>query len=409
MARVYRIAMVAACPFPTSQGSQVLIRQLAETLAARRHAVHLVTYHLGEPAAAAPAGVQLHRAPAVPGYRKLGSGPAWGKLWLDLLLLLTLWRVVRREAVDVIHAHNYEALLIGWLVGRLTGVPVVYHSHNVMAAELPTYFRSAWARRAAAGLARLLDRELPRRAQACLALSPEAVEFYAAHGVAAERLWLVPPGIEFGEPPAGAAEAARLRHGLGAGPLVIYTGNLDQYQRVAALVRGFERVRAAAPAAQLVIASHGSAGDYQAVLAEAGPAPGVRFVRSASFEETRALLLAAEVAVCPRMACFGFPIKLLNYMAAGKAVVAARGSAKGLRHLENGYVAEDDEALMAGVVQLLEQPAMAARLGAAARLTVETRFHWGHAAREIERCYASLTGERAEPALAEGRLGRANF
>ena len=108
------------------------------------------------------------------------------------------------------------------------------------------------------------------------------------------------------------------------------------------------------------------------------------------------------------MACFGFPIKLLNYMAAGKAVVAARGAAKGLRHLENGYVAEDDEALMAGVTYLLGRPEVAARLGAAARLTEETRYHWGHAAREIERCYAGLMSERGEPARAEGRLGRAN-
>ena len=40
----YRIAVVAACPFPSLRGSQVLIRELAEGLAHAGHAVHVVTY-----------------------------------------------------------------------------------------------------------------------------------------------------------------------------------------------------------------------------------------------------------------------------------------------------------------------------------------------------------------------------
>ncbi len=44
------------------------------------------------------------------------------------------------------HAHNYEAALIGLAAGRLAGVPVIYHSHNALAEELPTYFRGAHAR-----------------------------------------------------------------------------------------------------------------------------------------------------------------------------------------------------------------------------------------------------------------------
>jgi glycosyltransferase involved in cell wall biosynthesis len=397
--------MAAACPFPTSQGSQVLIRQLAEALAARGHAVHLVTYHLGE-AAAPPPGVQVRRIPNVPGYRKIGSGPAWGKVLLDFLLLLTLWRVVRREAIDVIHAHNYEALLVSWIVGRLTGRPVVYHSHNVMAAELPTYFRQAWARRLAAWLAWALDHGLPRAADVCIALSPEAVAFYRACGVRDERLRLIPPGIDFDHAEAPDPPLIRARYQLGGDPLVIYTGNLDQYQRLGALLRSFRRVRAARPEAQLVIVSHSPVACYHALLAEAGPRSGVRFIHSRSFAETRALLMAADLAVCPRAACFGFPIKLLNYMAAGKAIVVAQGSAKGIRHLENGYVAADDEgALAAGVLHLLQHPELAARLGAAARASIEGRFQWTRVVNEIERCYDALTLSAVEPMVAEGRVG----
>jgi glycosyltransferase involved in cell wall biosynthesis len=401
----YRVAMVGACPFPTSQGSQVLIRQLSEALAAHGHSVHIVSYHLGEAAPPPMPAVRVHRIPRVPGYRKIGSGPAWGKLLLDPLLLLTLARVVRRERIDIIHAHNYEALLVSWLVGRATGRPVVYHSHNIMAAELPTYFSNAPSRRLAGWLARLLDTQLPRRANLSIALSPDAVPFFRSWGVPKERIRLIPPGIDFEDPADCDPALVRQQHNLDDGPLAIYTGNLDQYQRLGLLLRSFQRVRVALPTSQLLIASHSPSAQYRALIERVGPSPGVKFVHCHDFGETQALLASADVAICPRVACFGFPIKLLNYMAAGKAVVVAQGSAKGIRHLENGYVVSDGEqALAEGVIHMLRDPVLGRRLGAAARATVEGRFRWTHVVREIERCYDDLTSKATEPILIDGPL-----
>lgn len=398
MARSYRVAMVGACPFPTAQGSQVLIRQLSEALLRQGHTVHLVTYHLGETGVPLSPDLRIHRISHIPGYRKIGSGPAWGKLLLDPLLLLRLIEVVRREAIEVIHAHNYEALLVGWLVGRLTGRPVIYHSHNIMAAELPTYFSRGWSRRLAGWLAFLLDSQLPRRADACIALSSEAVPFFRDHGVPEERIRLIPPGIDFEQADETDPAAVRHQYELPFGPLAIYAGNLDQYQHVEQLLRSFGRVRAVVPQARLIIASHSPAAQYQTLLGQVGETPGVSFVHCHNFAEMQALLTAADVAICPRIACFGFPIKLLNYMAAGKAVVVAQGSAKGVRHLENGYVvAEGEAALAEGIVAVLQNPDLAQRLGAAARSTIEGRFRWPYVVHEIERCYEQLTEGVREP------------
>ena len=401
----YRIAMVGACPFPTSQGSQVLIRQLSEALLGRGHAVHVVTYHFGESSLRLPPGLQLHRILPVPGYRKIGSGPAWGKVLLDLLLLWLLLWVVLRQKIEIIHAHNYEALLVGWLVGWLTGRPVVYHSHNIMAAELPAYFRRRWAKRLAGYLAYLLDRHLPRRADACVALSSEAVTFFRDCGVPEGRIRLIPPGIAFDPQPAVTSAQVVKQTDLEAGPMVIYTGNLDQYQRLETLLCAFQSVRQVVPAAQLVIASHSPAAQYESLLRWTGDCGGLRFIHTPSFAHMQALLLAADVAVCPRVACFGFPIKLLNYMAAGKAIVVAQGSAKGIRHLDNGYIVPDDEAgLAAGIIHLLQNPALTRQLGAAARVTVEGRFQWRHVVREVVRCYDDLTNSQRDRRMVEGRL-----
>ena len=145
MDRRRRVALVAACAFPTLQGSQLLVRRLAQGLRARGHEVVVVTY--AEGLEGALAGVPVYRAPALLGCHARGSGPHPSKLVLDAALFASLWRVLRREHIELVHAHNYEGALIGLAAGKLAGVPVIYHSHNALAEELPTYFRHPLARR----------------------------------------------------------------------------------------------------------------------------------------------------------------------------------------------------------------------------------------------------------------------
>jgi glycosyltransferase involved in cell wall biosynthesis len=69
----------------------------------------------------------------------------------------------------------------------------------------------------------------------------------------------------------------------------------------------------------------------------------------------------------PREKCAGFPIKLLNYMAAGKPIVAMRGTAKILREGKNGLVADTWEELGEKIVMLLRNKELSKGLGEAGR------------------------------------------
>src|SRR6185503_20735307 len=98
-----RVAMVAACEFPALRGSQVLVRDLATDLHDLGHEVHLVTYSGGERLdGACWTSAQSDEVPAV---RRAMAG----RLSRNLRLGLDLYRLVRRQRIDVIHAHNYEA------------------------------------------------------------------------------------------------------------------------------------------------------------------------------------------------------------------------------------------------------------------------------------------------------------
>ena len=108
--RPHRVAMVAACPYPVPQGSQVLLRDTALALHDRGHDVHLVVYGYG--IGENHTGLPIHRCRHVPGARKTAAGPSLAKPVLDVALAATLRRVVRTHHLDVVHAHNYEGLLV---------------------------------------------------------------------------------------------------------------------------------------------------------------------------------------------------------------------------------------------------------------------------------------------------------
>jgi glycosyltransferase involved in cell wall biosynthesis len=356
-----RVALVIAGPYPAFRGSQVLVSHLALGLRQRGHTVRLVTYGPD---------------------RGVRPGPRPTRLALDVLLTARLWRAARRQRIEIIHAHNYEAAIAGLLVGRALGRPVVYHGHSALAAELPLYVSSAAARRCMLLLGRLLDTQVPRRADGCIAVSDELGARLREAGVAADALACIEPALAPAELEPTSDEAA-------ADGVVCYAGNLDGYQNLDFLLRSFALVRAAEPEARLVLVSHPDAHRHADRLAAAGPGAGVEIVLAASYDEVRAHLRRAAVAVCPRAERSGFPMKLLTYLAMGKAVVACTGSAKRLVDGVTARVVPDDD--VAGfadaIVSLLRDPAARGWLGRAARRSVEDGAAWKHAMDRIESVY----------------------
>ena len=383
--RALTIAMVAACPFPARRGTPVRIQRLAEGLAALGHRVHVVTYHQGtgdvDPA------LVVHRTPFVPFSRSLSPGPTYSKLaLLDPLLTLALSGVLRRHPVDVIHAHHFEGLLVASAARRGARIPIVFDAHTLLTSELQYY--DLWLPdRAKRAIARLLDRRLPRRADHVATVTARIRDKLLALGaVPEERVTVVPNGVEFElfDLPDGAVRGDHA-------PTLIFTGNLAAYQGIELLLAAFQKVRERRPEVRLTIVSDTPFARYAPMARALGVADGIDLV-SAPFAEVPRLLARADLAVNPRTDADGIPVKLLNFMAASKPIVSFAGSAPGMRHLETGWLAADNDVagFAQGVLTLLADAPLAARLGRAAREFVEREHSWTGSALACQAIYHGL-------------------
>jgi glycosyltransferase involved in cell wall biosynthesis len=388
------IAVIAACPFPTSQGSQVLIHQLSRTLAGLGHPVHVVAYHFGEPARTP--SFRVHRIPRLFRYTKLRAGPSWRKPILDFLLACKAFTVARRHDVRVLHAHNYEAAIAAYLVRAVTGIPVVYHSHNAMTDELPSYFSSPLVRRLAERFGAFLDRQIPRRADYCIAINEELAEFLQQRGVSGDRCTVLPPGSFPGEFVRGDPAPLRRRYELDDRLHLIYTGNLDAYQDLNLLFASVARLHNRRDDFRLLVVSHCDPRPYEQLARDLGISSITRFLTTNRFAVVADLLALSDLAVMPRTSWSGFPIKLINYMAAGKAILVSAGSAKNIIHQHNGWIVPNDDVdeWVAALDRLLGDPELRRCLARNARATAIRRHNWARIGMQIEAIYSRLDSSR---------------
>jgi glycosyltransferase involved in cell wall biosynthesis len=110
-------------------------------------------------------------------------------------------------------------------------------------------------------------------------------------------------------------------------------------------------------------------------------------------EDLRPLYARAAVVAVPLEVSAGTNIKVLEAMACGKAVVttAVGCAGLGLENSVDAIIRSNWDEFAAAACDLLEDPALRARIAVAARSTVERRFSWAAIADSALQSYTALT------------------
>ena len=294
--------------------------------------------------------------------------------WRPLLSLL------RRERVDVLHAHQHSSNAWAALLGTVARTPVVVaHEHS-------------WSFVGQA-VRRFVDREvIARRADAILTVSDEDKRrMIEIERIDPAKLIIVPNGIPSPPPPSGRDLRGELEIPPDA-PVVGTVSVLRPEKSLDLLIRAAGRLRERFPELRVLIAGDGpQRARLQDLIDELGLHETVRLLGLRS--DVPDLLRILQAAVC----CSEFegnPLSVMEYMEAGLPVVVTRvgGLPAMISDRVHGLQVErgDVEGLAAALGELLENPGFAAELGRRGQERRRTEFDLNAMIRRVERVYLDL-------------------
>ncbi|MEU9758662.1 glycosyltransferase family 4 protein [Streptomyces sp. NPDC047987] len=416
--RPLRIALLTYKGNPFCGGQGVYVRHLSRELARLGHSVEVIG---AQPYPVLDEGVPLTELPSLDLYRQPDPfrTPKRDEYrdWIDAAEVATMWTggfpepltfslrarrhlAARRGAFDVIH--DNQTLGYGLLADL--GAPLVTTIHHPITVDRQLELDAAETRRRRASVRRWygftrMQKRVARRLPSVLTVSGSSKQEIVDHlGVRENRIHVVHIGADtdLWSPDPSVPEVPGR---------IVTTSSADvPLKGLVHLVEALAKVRTGNPAAHLVVVGRRAEdGPVAQAIERHGLRSAVEFVKGVSDAELVDLVRGAQVACVPSL-YEGFSLPAAEAMATGTPLVATTGGAIPEVAGPDGETClavapADAGALADALVRLLGDPELRARLGAAGRARVLSRFTWKQA--------AIGTAARYREAIAAARAGTA--
>lgn len=392
--RLLRVLLVAPQPFYEDRGTPIAVRQVVEALGVLGYSTDLLTYPIGRNIDLP--GTTIVRAPNPLGMRRVRIGFSTRKLILDAALTGALAARLRRIRYDVIHAVE-EAAFPAVFLGRRIGVPVLYDMQSSLPDQLRNHllFRHPLVQY---GLHRC-QRWLLERADMVVASSGLAEQVMREVPSVSMREWHFPSSRRAVslDSVQDLREDLRIPHHA---RVVLYSGTFEPYQGLSELLAALPAVVRAVGSVVLVLVGGSGPGcaELRRQAAALDLSRWVRVRERQPRDELPRFLALAQVVVSPRAYGGNAPLKVFDYLAAGKPIVASNPSC------HRALLAEDRALLVPhtpadlarAITAVLSDPALAARLSAGALAFAESRLHTAGFVQAVGELYEELLGRKRQ-------------
>jgi D-inositol-3-phosphate glycosyltransferase len=422
MSSSLRIALISEHASPLAAlggtdagGQNVYVAHVARALAAKGHEVDVLTRR---DSAHLPASVDVCRgvrvlhvdagpAAPVPKERLLPHMVEFGSRALQLFRYSVPY--------DVVHANFFMSALVGLRLRVALSVPLVvtFHALGRVRREHQGDADDFPPERIA------IEQRVVREADRIVAECPQdRADLVRAYGADASRLSMVPCGVDLHEFKPGSKADARSALGLSRDEFVVLQlGRMVPRKGVDNVIEAMAHLRHGRPARLLVVGGNSAVPDdgltpeigrLRQFAQHCGVASNVTFVGQRQRDALRNHYLAADVFVStPWYEPFG--ITPLEAMACGTPVIGS--DVGGIRYSVadgvTGYLVPPREPrlLAQRLVQLRDNPALAAAMGRAGAHRVRSRFTWDRVATDLLAVYRGAA-RRHVPRVAARSFGR---
>jgi glycosyltransferase involved in cell wall biosynthesis len=308
-----------------------------------------------------------------------------------------LRQIFQTEQPDVINAHTPVPYLADLAQAASGPIPFVLTYHNDLHKDAPVQRVIVWALRHA-----IIERTL-RRSAAIIATS----EFYVRGSRSLSRheakIGIVPPGVDLARFNPQVMVADELAASYSGRRVILFVGSLNLSQRhkgLDLLISAFARVNSESPDVSLLVVGQGDGADqYKAMAEAAGVAGGVNFAGYIPDNKLAQYYKLATIFSMPSTdRSEGFGMVYAEAGAVGIPVVGTRigGVPYSVRHGETGLLVEprSADALYLGLRALLDDDALARRLGDAGAARARAEFDWGPLAERTSEIFMRVSAAR---------------
>lgn len=301
----------------------------------------------------------------------------------DLVWLWRFLRLIRKEQIQLIHAHEFDAIVHGTLAAVIARIPLVATIHG------KNYYWENTIRRMAY--------RLVSRYAHIVTVSEDLKGFVTQRtGIATGRIRVVYNGVD-SFPDIEPNEQTQLRHEIGLDDndqIVGAVGSLYPVKGHRYLIEAVPAIIRACPRARFLLIGRGA---QETQLKDQVKELGIeRYVHFLGLREDIGKLLSImDVFALPSLS-EGLSVATLEAMASAKPVVATRvgGNAELVAEGETGMLvpSEDSDALAEHITELLLNRMHARTLGQNGRARVEKRFRMSIMLNEYRKLYEEALG-----------------
>lgn len=312
-----KILLISPQPFFQWRGSPIRVAFNVQALTELGYEIDLLTLPIGEDKKIE--GVRVIRVANPFRLLDIPIGPSLAKVFFDLLLLLKGIALCLKNRYDVVHGIE-EAGFIGAILAKLIGARVIFEKHSDPYSYKKGMLKNMVLRAYAA-----VEKLSVKMADAVICTGPGLVRQVEKMGTGTRTFHVfdIPSSlVECNE--GKVAEVGRQLRTKEDDVLVTFVGSFALYQGVELMFAAIPDVLDHCPQARFVVigGSEAEIRTQKTHFADLGLSSRVNFLGKIAPDLLPNYLRASDILLSPRASGVNSPLKILDYMKAGRAIVA---------------------------------------------------------------------------------------
>jgi glycosyltransferase involved in cell wall biosynthesis len=382
-----RILFISPQPFFQWRGTPIRVSFNVRALAELGYQVDLLTLPVGDDLQIP--GVRVIRVPNIFGVKNIRIGPSINKVVFDVILFVWAICLMRKNRYDVVHGVE-DAGVIGLTIARMAGKKSIFEKHSD-----PSSYKKGMFRNLILSIYGLIEKFTAMHVNAVVCTGPGLVKQVLDSGVIkpVHHIFDIPSSLTETDDLHVKSLKSKLKK-IDNETLITYVGSFAVYQGVDLLFSSIPNVVRNEPKARFIIigGTRAEIDERKKWLADRNLNVSVTFLGKVPPDELPDYLAASDILLAPRLAGVNTPLKLLDYMKVGRAIVATDVKA-------NRLILDDTQAILVqpdpvkfaeGICNLIENEKLRVDLGENCHKLYVEKYNYKEFKRRLSVCYQGV-------------------